>query len=108
MENMKTKIRNDMEKMKITMRTDKERAMAMDKAFMMSKLFQEPYFSAIEEALTRLPKDAAGAENLFLETFVKFREEGQPEILTKEQKVWLWNYLKHYDAKKDWMPSADW
>jgi hypothetical protein len=78
------------------------RAAAMEKAFMMSKLFHEPYFSEIEGALEQLP-DREAATRTFDEILAR-----HPEMLTPKQKEWLWNYLVNYDNTKDWNPRGDW
>ncbi|MGA3111050.1 MAG: hypothetical protein ABSE15_03350 [Candidatus Bathyarchaeia archaeon] len=94
------------------MKTPEERNMAMAKAMEMSKLFQEPYYSMIEEILETNQRDRVAGDKMFKE-FVAGQnmineKNNSPVLLTKKQQAWLWNYLKHYDKKIDWMPGADW
>jgi hypothetical protein len=89
------------------LKTPQERSNAMAKAMEMSKLFHEPYFSEIEDILEKNQTDKAGAEAQFKEFATRHNAE-KPEFLTQKQQAWLWNYLKNYDKKIDWMPGADW
>jgi len=94
------------------MKTPKERNMAMAKAMEMSKLFQEPYYSTIENILEINQTNKTEGNNKFKEFVAEQnkinKSNNSPELLTEMQQAWLWNYLKHYDKKIDWMPAADW
>jgi hypothetical protein len=72
---------------------DKDRAMAMDRALYMSKLFQKQHFDKImavinQKAAMKLSEDAA--KDLFIEVC------GEAD-LTGDEMIWLWNYLKNFD-----------
>jgi len=86
---------------------EEKRAAAMDKAFMMSFLFKEPYFSEIENAIAMAKEKPKEAERMFNETFAKHKMAGS-EALKPKQKAWLWNYLRNYNSEMDWDVKGDW
>lgn len=81
--------------------TEQDRALAMDRARIMSVLFEAKTFSNIVQYLNIvLPQMVSkkATEKEKAEGF--FAACG--EDITEEQKDWLWNYLKHYDPQKNW------
>jgi len=69
--------------------TDTDRALALDRALIMSQLFRTEYFPEVVRIIN-------GNKN---ETdFINLCEKaGLPD---KEQ--WLWNYLQNYNKKQNW------
>ncbi len=83
---------------------DAYRAKEMDKALMLSKLFEREYYEPIKNILdtmgTRGEKEAQAE-------FMRIYERAQikpTKDMDENLPVWLWNYLKHYDPKL----SATW
>jgi hypothetical protein len=84
--------------------TDKERALAMDRAFFMSRLFREPYYSEIMQALNLY---STRDEIAMKQAETDFKNTCRAADLNKKEKDWLWNYLKNFDAQKaDWELAA--
>jgi hypothetical protein len=77
--------------------TDKDRALAMDRALIMAVLFKKDYFEEIVLAINHLgnPEMKARAEPMFFEAV-------KEAPLTQKQKEWLWNYLKNYNSANNW------
>jgi hypothetical protein len=80
--------------------TDEDRALAMDRALIMSELFQKENFEKIVKVInTPVPK---GSVDTRQKDFMK----ACPDTITNEQKKWLWNYLKNYDPKHNWASTG--
>jgi hypothetical protein len=75
--------------------TERDRALAMDRALIMSKLFQAETFPKIIEAIN-ISKEVAETKKQEM-FFIACGDE-----ITPEQKIWLWNYLKNYNPKYNW------
>ena len=84
---------------------DKDRAIAMDRAFHMSILFKEPYYSAIMDALYLYSSNDPKAMEIGKEKFdktclVDLKFGAKPT-------AWLWNYLKEFNKETaDWEPPT--
>jgi hypothetical protein len=75
----------------------RDRALAMDRALIMSELFQEENFEKIVEIINR-PKSDRNREKDFMNAC--------PSTISDRQKTWLWNYLKNYDPSLNWASSG--
>jgi hypothetical protein len=76
--------------------TERDRALAMDRALIMSKLFQAESFSKIIKIINKSEEEFSEAQRQ--EDFF----EACGDEITTEQKTWLWNYLKHYKPQNNW------
>jgi len=68
-----------------------DRAKAMDRAFLISKLFRREYFGEIIAAINATDTKTARAG-----VFAACEKAG----LTEPQTKWLWNYLENYKGKE--------
>src|SRR5665647_534727 len=88
------------------------RAEEMDKAFLMAKLFREPYFTQITRILREKKlTDDETARMAFIEVYNNAFKgskktlgaddtiEGAKKTLNADYADWLWNYLNNYDPK---------
>ncbi len=71
---------------------------ALEKAFAVAELFEEPYFTAIQAVFRELEKSTPNmttAKSAF-DNAVKNAK------VNPTRRKWLWNYLQHYDiSNKD-------
>jgi hypothetical protein len=68
-----------------------DRGKAMDRAFLMSKLFRKEYFDDIVAAINSNDKEVG---------MKSFSIACKRADLTDKQIVWLWNYLENYKGSK--------
>jgi hypothetical protein len=78
---------------------DKERAMAMDRALFMTKLFQKQHFDKIIAIINQYYVDVKNAKGDVVESEAEdaFIEVCGEADLTGDERIWLWNYLKNFD-----------
>ena len=74
-----------------------DRAKAMDRAFLISKLFRREYFDRVVAAINESDKKKA---------VTIFGEACKDAGLTEKQMIWLWNYLKYYNKGLAWNSPA--
>ena len=68
----------------------------MDKALLMAKLFQPPYYNRIVEILsTKAGNKDVAAEQKFSAVY---EDAFKNSKLETNYEKWLWNYLSNYDA----------
>ncbi len=89
----------------------RERALAMDRAFIMSRLFSKEYFPKIVNAINI--SDKTNRKLGFYAAFgidEKNIGEAGNDDFTALQINWLWNYLQHFNPEKVWCanPSPGW
>ena len=93
-----------MKKIKFPKIPDKERAMAMDRALYMTKLFQAQHFDKIMAIITQHADGKLGDDEA-VAVFTEVCEEAgiiEPEI------KWLWNYLENYKPElTEWEARAN-
>jgi hypothetical protein len=76
-----------------------DRAKAMDRAFLMSRLFRREHFYDIVVAINN-KEDRKQAATDFMNVCTKSAG------LSEDQAVWLWNYLKRYKPELAWNQSV--
>ena len=72
------------------------RAEEMDKAFMMAKLFREPFYTRIVKILSEKKRNVIddAAQDAFFEVY---NDAFKGSNLEANYGKWLWNYLSNYD-----------
>jgi hypothetical protein len=80
-----------------------DRAKAMDRAFLMSRLFRKEYFYEIIAIINseKIKSDKPPTE--FVDVCMKALEGvSKNETVIRKQSRWLWNYLKNYSPENAW------
>ena len=75
---------------------DLDRSLAMDRAMIMSQLFQLEKFSKIVKIIN-MPNVATKKQDFL---------NACGADITLEQKNWLWNYLKEYKEPNNWVGTG--
>jgi hypothetical protein len=89
---------------------DKERAMAMDRALFMTKLFQKQHFDKIIAIINQYYVDVKNAKGDVVESEAEdaFIEVCDEAGIIEEEREWLWNYLQNYKpAMAEWTARAN-
>jgi len=68
-----------------------DRALAMDRALLMTQLFRAEYFEKIIGIINAPTKDPTAFHNVCASAGIPV-----------DQEKWLWNYLQHYDQNSNW------
>jgi hypothetical protein len=101
-------IKKENDKMKDNgLEIDAYRAKEMDKALLLSKLFERNYYAPIKDLLDKLGKremSDSDAQAEFMKIYAQANIKAETSRLDENYPLWLWNYLKHYDPKL----SATW
>lgn len=87
---------------------DRDRAIAMERALFMSKLFREPYYTNIMSSLNLYSSASANEDSETMKVAeTKFETTCKNAGLIDKETVWLWNYLKNYNPElADWEVRA--
>ena len=86
------------------MASDRLRVIAMERALYMSKLFREPYYSEIMNALYLYSTKEEAAMKQAKQNFDRACHNAK---LSDKETAWLFNYLKEFDQEKaDWQVRA--